>query len=390
MSRMNKNNRGKEKGVQAHKPDMGILMYIIIMSVFGLAMVFDASVFKGLEIFNNQYYFVQQQIGWIILGSVVGILSYLISYKYLVKISPIGFVILLFLLIFTLIVSKAVNGAKGWIDAGTIFSIQPTEFLKPIFIAFSAFYFSNERKGEEQVKHKRIYLAILVLTIIPILLQPDFGSAMVIIAIGIAIYFISDTSKQHFKELIIVLSVGLIAILILGSFASYRVQRLNTWTEILQTGDVANKSGDGYQMYQTLIGIGSGGMWGKGFGQSRQRFGYLPENTAFTDSIVAVYLEEFGYMGGIVLILSIMFFLWKCISIANRVSDRNGKYLIFGLSIWIVFQSLLNIAVNIGLLPLTGITLPFISYGGSSMISLFIGAGLILNVSRYTDEKNTR
>ena len=143
-------------------------------------------------------------------------------------------------------------------------------------------------------------------------------------------------------------------------------------------------------MYQTLIGIGSGGMWGKGFGQSRQRFGYLPENTAFTDSIVAVYLEEFGYMGGIVLILSIMFFLWKCISIANRVTDRNGKYLIFGLAIWIVFQSLLNIAVNIGLLPLTGITLPFISYGGSSMISLFIGAGLILNVSRYTDEKNTR
>ena len=199
---MNKNNRGKEKGIKAHKPDMGILMYIIIMSVFGLAMVFDASVFKGLEIFNNQYYFVQQQIGWIVLGAVVGILSYLISYKYLVKISPIGFVILLFLLVFTLIVSKAVNGAKGWIDAGTIFSIQPTEFLKPIFIAFSAFYFSNERKGEQLRKHKFIYLGILVLTIIPILLQPDFGSAMVILAIGVAIYFISEfCSKVNSQKL---------------------------------------------------------------------------------------------------------------------------------------------------------------------------------------------
>ena len=386
----NKNIKG-EKKIQSHKPDIGILLYIILISVFGLAMVFDASIFKALEIFNNQYYFVYQQLGWLIIGGIVALIVYIFNYKYLIKLSPLGLIILVVLLIFTLIASRAINGAKGWIEAGSIFSIQPTEFLKPIFIAFSAFYWGSEKRKEELGRKKFIYIVIAVIMIIPILLQPDFGSAMIFIVIAFIFYFISDHSKEHYFNIIKIGLVGIIALLIVSSFASYRVDRLNIWTEILTTGTVKDINGDGHQMYQTLVGVGSGGLWGKGFGQSRQRFGYLPENTAFTDSIVAVYLEEFGYIGGIVLILSILFFLWRGIGIANRIADLGGKYLVMGLVSWIVFQSLFNIAVNIGLLPLTGITLPFISYGGSSMISLFIGIGLILNVSKYTDEqRNTR
>lgn len=387
MSRINNTNTKNQKNVPFHKPDTGILLYIIFISIFGLTMVFDASIFKALEIFNNQYYFAYQQLGWLIIGSIFAFIVYLFSYKYLIKLSPLGILILINLLIFTLIASRSINGAKGWIEAGSIFSIQPTEFLKPIFIAFSAFFWGKANAKEELRKRQTIYAIVSIIIILPILLQPDYGSAIIFIVIAFIFYFVSDNSKDHYFNIIKVGLISLIALLILGSFASYRVERLNTWTEMLKTGDIQDRSGDGYQMYQTLVGIGSGGLWGKGFGQSRQRFGYLPENTAFTDSIVAVYLEEFGYIGGVVLILSILFFLWRGIGIANRMSDLEGKYLVLGLISWIVFQSLFNISVNIGLLPLTGITLPFISYGGSSMISLFIGIGLVLNVSKYTDEK---
>jgi cell division protein FtsW len=142
--------------------------------------------------------------------------------------------------------------------------------------------------------------------------------------------------------------------------------------------------GSGYQMQQILIVIGSGGFWGKGFGQSRQRFGYLVENTAHTDSIFAVILEELGLWGGALIVFSWIFFLWRGFKIALSAADREGQLLATGITIWLTCQAFFNMAANVGLIPLTGIPLPFLTYGGSSTIVTLIAFGLLLNVSRYT------
>ena len=136
-------------------------------------------------------------------------------------------------------------------------------------------------------------------------------------------------------------------------------------------------------MQQILIGIGSGGFLGKGFGQSRQRFGYLVENTAFTDSTFAIILEELGLVGGVVLIFGWLFFLWRGLKIAMNTQDKQGKLLASGITIWLVLQALINMAANVGLMPLTGLPSPFISYGGSNTLVTLIAIAILLNISRY-------
>ena len=143
-------------------------------------------------------------------------------------------------------------------------------------------------------------------------------------------------------------------------------------------------------MQQILIGIGSGGLLGKGFGQSRQRFGYLVENTAFTDSIFAVVLEELGLIGGVVLIFAWLVFLWRGLKISMNAPDKQGKLLAAGITIWLTLQTLMNMAANVGLIPLTGIPIPFLTYGGSSTIVTAIGIAILLNVSKYSNNANGR
>jgi cell division protein FtsW len=137
-------------------------------------------------------------------------------------------------------------------------------------------------------------------------------------------------------------------------------------------------------MQQILIGIGSGGIFGKGFGQSRQRFGYLVENTAFTDSIYAVILEELGFLGGTLIIMAWLVFLWRGLKVAMNAPDKQGRLLAAGITIWLVLQTLLNIAANVGFIPLTGMPIPLISYGGSSTIVSLIGFGILLNISKFS------
>jgi cell division protein FtsW len=168
----------------------------------------------------------------------------------------------------------------------------------------------------------------------------------------------------------------------------YRLKRVQTFLTLLLTGEVADPRGSGYQMQQILIGIGSGGLLGKGFGQSRQRFGYLVENTAFTDSTFAVVLEELGLIGGTVIILAWLVFLWRGIKISINAPDKQGRLLASGITIWLFLQALMNMAANVGLIPLTGIPNPFITYGGSSTIVTLIGIAILLNVNKYSINNN--
>ena len=392
MSRLLNTKRNTKKET-LHGPSNTILFITVILAVLGLVMIFDASVYRANEYFSNQYYFIQQQAFWLFFGTIAATFMYFISYKWLIKISPILVTGMLILLLVTIIVSNAVNGAKGWFALTESLAIQPTEFFKLVFILFSAFILGvdHNRENKDFTIRKVLYLFITGIALILTLLQPDFGSAMIIALVALAIFFISDSSRKHTLITMGITLGGLLLGVIASMFARYRVARLSTWLEILLNGDVENRTKDGYQMFQILIGIGSGGLLGKGFGQSRQRFGFLPENTAFTDSIIAVYLEEFGLVGGILFIGLWLILLWKGISIARKLEDSRARILFLGIIIWLVGQTFVNIGVNVGLIPFTGITIPLISYGGSSTIVTMMAIGLLLNLSRYTNEsKDTR
>jgi len=207
---------------------------------------------------------------------------------------------------------------------------------------------------------------------------------MVIFVTAFAMFFVSGKDKAHtigsIGVLLLFVPLGIIAAIL----EPYRLSRVQTYLNLILTGEVSDPRGSGYQMQQILIGIGSGGFWGKGFGQSRQRFGYLVENTAFTDSIFAVVLEELGLWGGAIIVFSWIFFLWRGFKIALSAVDREGQLLATGITIWLTCQAFFNMAANVGLIPLTGIPLPFLTYGGSSTIVTLMAFGLLLNVSKYT------
>jgi cell division protein FtsW len=223
-----------------------------------------------------------------------------------------------------------------------------------------------------------------------ILLEPDLGTMMIICITAFAMFFISGKDKIHTWGSISILLLGVPLAVLAAVLEPYRLSRVQTFLNLLLKGEVDDPLGSGYQMQQILIGIGSGGLLGKGFGQSRQRFGYLVENTAFTDSIYAVILEEFGLLGGIVLVGLWLIFLWKCFNIAERIVNKERRFLVIGVTIWLVLPAFLNMAANVGIIPLTGIPLPFLTYGGSNTFVTLIGIAILLNVSRYTNGTKTK
>ncbi len=195
------------------------------------------------------------------------------------------------------------------------------------------------------------FLAVLGLVALLVLLEPDLGTTMVICITALIMFLLSGKNKEHRNRLLtlipVILLLGIAAIVV----EPYRMSRIQTYFELIFKGEVADPRGSGYQMQQILIGIGSGGFFGKGFGQSRQRFGYLVENTAFTDSTFAVLLEEFGLAGGIIMVTAWILFLTRGLKISLAARDSEGKYLAAGITIWLTSQAFLNMAANVGLIP---------------------------------------
>jgi len=234
------------------------------------------------------------------------------------------------------------------------------------------------------------FLSILGLVAVLIILEPDLGTTIIICATSFTMFLMAGESKAHTLGSLSIIILAIPIAILAAILEPYRLKRVQTFLTLLLTGEVGDVRGSGYQMQQILIGIGSGGLLGKGFGQSRQRFGYLVENTAFTDSIFAVVLEELGLLGGTVIILSWLLFLWRGLKVAINAPDKQGKLLASGITIWLTLQALMNMAANVGLIPLTGIPNPFLSYGGSSTIVTLLGIAILLNVSKYSTNSNGR
>jgi len=368
----------------SHPPDIQLLIGVTLLLVFGVIMVYDASVVYAYDVFGGKYHFLLQQLVWVVGGVIAAFVVYKVGYRRLSKLSFAFFSVSLLLLFLTILPRflpqslnsiffdkfiPEVNGARRWLILPGVISLQPSELAKFSFILYlSAWLSGKERKISA-------FLFLLGGLCGLVLLQPDFGTMVIIAAIGLCVYFVSGA--KLLKLIPFGLIIGALGTLFIIS-SPYRMKRLQTYLN----PSAADPLSGGYHIQQVLIAVGSGGPFGLGFGQSRQKYDYLPEVS--TDSIFAVVGEEMGFVGSVVVLASFSFLIYKAFAVAREAGDDLGKLIAVGVGSWLAIQSLVNLGAMTALLPLTGIPLPLISYGGSSMIFVMLALGLLLSVSRHT------
>lgn len=355
--------------------DLVLLISVIAISIFGIIMIYSSSNIWAEYKFNDAFKYLKMQGLFLIVGIVLMIIISKIPYKYYLDKANIILVICFVLLILVLIpgIGKIRNGSRSWFGVGGL-GIQPSEFMKLALIIFiSKYLHKNERNN---ISIKKDILPILFITLLTfglIMLQPDFGTGVIIVMSIIGILFISGLKMKFF---IIAGLVGVVGAVVLILIAPYRFERIlsfiNPWVDPLGTG---------FQAIQSLFAIGPGGLLGLGLGNSIQKHFYLPEPQ--TDFIFAIISEEFGFLG--VLIVSALFLtiIYRGMKISLNAKDLFSKYLSFGITFSLAFQALLNLMVVVSLIPITGVTLPFLSYGGSSLLITLCSMGILLNISRY-------
>lgn len=356
------------------KIDLFILIPIIILSLFGLLMVYSASNVVALDDYNDSFYYFKRQLLFMVIGIIIGTIIIKIDIKKIFNLSSVIFLICLFLLIIVLIPGIGVvrGGARSWIGIGT-FSIQPSEFMKIGIILLISKYLSKYYNDVQKIKYF-IFLSLLIIIIFAlIMLQPDFGTGLVILLSCFCFLFISGA---NYKLFIIIGLIGLLGVGALIISAPYRLERIIAYLDPWQ-----DPLGSGFQGIQSLFAITPGGLFGHGFNQSIQKNFFLPEPQ--NDFIYAIVVEEFGLIGGIIVLLLFFLIIYRCFTIARDMENKYCKFLLIGLSLTLAIQVFINVGVVIGLLPVTGITLPLFSYGGSSLLINYISFGIILNASQY-------
>lgn len=352
--------------------DSRLLFLCLLLLALGLIAVADASAPQALSVFSDKYYFVKQQLVWGGIGIILMFIISRIHYSFWEKIAmPLfwGSVLLLVLVLIPGIGTK-VLGARRWLFLG-IFSFQPSELTKLTLAIYLA------KLGAKKKASFAFFLPIVVLGLL-IMLQPDLGTTIVTVGIAVAQMFIAEINLLH---LLGFGAVGTLAGLILVISSSYRRARFLTFLQQSQ-----DPLGRDYHIRQILLALGSGGLFGVGLGQSRQKFLFLPE--AATDSIFAIIAEEVGFFGSVILIFLFAYLFYRGLQIVRGAPDKFSQILAMGLIVWIGGQAFLNFTSMVALTPLTGIPLPFFSYGGSALVMVLIGVGILLNISRFTHGKS--
>ncbi len=351
-----------------------LLLAVILISLFGLLMIYSSSNIWAEYKYNDPYKYLKSQAIFLIIGYILMIIISKFPYQNYKKLANIIFLTCTIMLILVLIpgIGTVRNGSRSWFGIGSL-GLQPSEFAKLGLIIFTSKYLANNTKELKNIKKGVLpILGVLLLIFGLIMLEPDFGTGVVIVMTIIVLLFISGVKINFFIKIGI---LGLLGVIILILIAPYRLERIisfiNPWTDPL---------GSGFQIIQSLYAIGPGGLLGLGFGNSIQKHFYLPEPQ--TDFIFAIISEEFGFLG--VLIISTLFItiIYSGLKISMRCQDNFGKFLAFGITFGLAFQTILNLMVVVGLLPVTGVTLPFLSYGGSSLLISLINIGILLNIDK--------
>jgi len=360
------------------KPKADKLFFLIVLILMGIGFIIFFSASQSLLSRTDSADFgivSIKQFVILLIGLVGMIITSNIPYKKYQKIALWIFItsIVLNILVFLPKIGFGAGGAKRWLDLGP-FTFQPSEFLKFGFVVYAACWLTAEKENIKSFTQGILsFLGILTIPTIILIKEPDTGTFLVLFSSAIAMLLVAGA---RWKYLLLLLLTLTLAIGVLAFFKPYIRDRLTTF--INPTKDM---QGSSWQINQSLIAIGSGGINGRGFGQSIQKYNFLPE--AIGDSIFAVLSEEFGLIGSsTIIILYLLFSLWG-LRIANKVTDNFGRLLALGIVILISGQAFINIAAMIGLIPLTGIPLTFISHGGSALIIALLEAGIVLNISRH-------
>jgi len=364
------------------KPDFWLIFITFMLLGFGLIMVFSASYFKGYTDpdLKDSYYFFKKQLTYGLVGIFLFFVISNIPYaNYRKYVGPI-FLICLVLLALVPLVGDVRNGAKRWLDFGFL-SFQPSEFVKLGMIIYTASIMVKKQPVLDNFKRGLLPPLIMIGLVAGLLvIQPHFSATVIILGTCLTIIFCAGARIKH---LILLFAAGLpllVGILFLGD---YRVDRIETLLN-----PFSDPSGKDYQIIQSLIAIGPGGLTGVGLGKSIQKMAYLPE--AHTDFIFSIISEELGFIGGAFLILLFVSLMIRGLMISLRAPDQFGTLLGIGIVTLMAIESIFNLGVVTALLPVTGVPLPLISYGGTALLIKLIGLGILLNISRYQTQKTKK
>ncbi|MGS0764230.1 stage V sporulation protein E [Syntrophomonas curvata] len=356
-------------------PDFILFITTLALVGVGLIMVFSSSAVTANLEYHNAYHFFKRQLIWAAIGLVTMIVIMRINYYRLKDLAFPAMIIALICLV--LVLTPLGIGAKGstrWLGVGAL-TFTPSEMVKLAMVMFMAKVMEQNLDKIKSFKNGVLpYLLIMAFVCALIMKQPDLGTSFVVAGTVFCMLLIAGAKWSHMGALAVT-GAGAVALAIY--VAPYRAERFLAFLDPWKY-----PSDQGFQVIQSLYALGSGGLFGMGLGRSRQKFFYLPEQ--HTDFIFAILGEELGFMGALLVLALFLLFAWRGFKIAINAPDTFGSILAAGITIMIVFQAFINIGVVSGALPVTGITLPFISYGGSSLLLTMAGVGLLLNISRYS------
>ncbi len=358
------------------KIDSWLLIIVLALACTGIVMVYSASSFIAARYYGDASYYLQRELMWFALGIVALLVTLRIDYRRWRHFSLLGMLIILPLLVIVLKFGVHVYGASRWIAIGSFFSFQPSELAKLVLALYIADWLARKGNQVSSFLYGLAPFVILVGVVLGlVLLENDMGTAIIIAGFATAMFFAAGANIVQF--LLAAACGGLI--FLVEAFKGYRFYRLVGFLDPFK-----NITSINLQLYQSLLALGSGSWFGLGLGASRQKTGYLP--LPYTDSIFAILGEELGFIGCAAVVVLFLLLAFRGFRLARRAPDVYGSLLATGITTWLVLQAMINIGATTGSIPYTGVPLPFISFGGSSLVVSLAAVGVLLNISRYIQE----
>ena len=359
-----------------HQPDYVVILLIFAVVIFGMVMLSSASSAIAYARFQSSYHYFNNQLFGLLMG--LALFFFLSRFDYhnykKVALGLLVFSLALLLIVFIPAIGAEWGTAKSWVNIFG-FSLQPSEIVKLSFLLYLAAWIEKRGKELSDFHHGTMPLLILLGVIsILMLLQPDTGTLFIMLLISLAVYFIGGGNPKH---LFVIGAAGAIILFIIIKIAPYQMDRFRCFFNADYSSDDVC-----YQVNQSLIAVGSGGFLGRGFGESRQKFRYLPEVQG--DAIFPIIAEEVGFLISAVLVIFYALIFYRGYLISARAPDMYGRLIAIGIIVWFCSQAFINISGMINLMPMTGVPLPFISYGGSAMMAALAAAGILVNISKQT------
>lgn len=363
----------------AGKIDSWLLVIVLALLCVGLVMVYSSSSFVAARYYGDPAYFFLKQLLWALIGLAVMLVTMRIDYRHWRRVSLFGLIIVLPLLVVVLLIGTSAYGASRWLAFGSFFSFQPSELAKLVLALYIADWLARKGNQVGTFLYGLAPFVILVGIILGlVLLENDMGTAIIIAGLATVMFF---TAGANIVQFLLAMGCGGL-IFLTQAFKGYRYYRLVGFLDPFNHITSIN-----LQLYQSLLALGSGGWLGLGLGASREKAGYLP--LPYIDSIFAVIGEELGFIGAAIIVILFMFLAFRGFRLARRTQDVYGALLSTGITTWLVLQAVINIGSTTGSIPYTGVPLPFISFGGSSLVISMAAVGVLLNISRYIQEPET-